>query len=259
MLNYKIIKLLFFIIVLLAHICYVSFEFSYYYILIIPILYIGIIAWGSSTIRANFFMNSICSANILEKKIALTFDDGPDLLKTPAILDFLGEKNIKVTFFVIGKKIKGAEYLIERIVKEGHIIANHSHSHSYFFDFFTTKRIISDLDEATKTIATITGNSPNWFRPPYGVTNPTISRAIEVLKLTSIGWDVRSLDTVIKDSNKLYQRVIKRIKPGSILLFHDTGVSTLELLKEVILFAQNNGYEIIGLDDLLSIKPYEEV
>ena len=259
MLNYKIVRITFFISLIMAILGYFKFNYSIYYILLLPFLYILAIIRGSSTIAAGFFMNSICNANTIKKEIALTFDDGPDPIKTPILLDYLKAENCNATFFIIGKKINGNEALLKRIHQEGHILGNHSFSHSYFFDFYGTKKVILDLEETKVKIKSIVGNTPNWFRPPYGVTNPNIAKAVKHLELTSIGWDVRSLDTIIEDSEKLSQRVTKSIKPGSILLFHDTGVSTLTALKEVISFVKNNNYSIIGLDVLINEKPYKEL
>ena len=175
------------------------------------------------------------------------------------LLDILKSHQLKATFFVIGKKIKGNEALVKRIIEEGHIVANHSFSHSYVYDIYSTKKVTEDIRLTNTAIKETTGLTPKLFRPPYGVTNPNIARALKKTGLISIGWNVRSLDTVIQDSDKLYNRVVSRIKPGSILLFHDTGKNTIETLKEIILFTQKNGYKIVGLDQLLNIKVYEEL
>jgi peptidoglycan-N-acetylglucosamine deacetylase len=259
MLTFKRVKIVFLIITALALIEYFIFQFPWYYLLQIPILYVAIIGYGSAVIKAGFFMKSICKAETNDKILALTFDDGPDPVKTPLILEVLKQYHVKATFFVIGKKIKGSEPVLLKIKEEGHLIANHSFSHSYFFDFFSTQKVTEDLMAANKEIKTVTGITPVLFRPPYGVTNPNIAKAVAKLKLSSIGWNVRSLDTVIQDSEKLYKRVTSRIQPGSILLFHDTGSNTLEALKQVILFAKNNGYTIVALDQLLNLKAYEEL
>jgi len=204
-------------------------------------------------------MKSVCRVETDEKIMTLTFDDGPDPVNTALILDILKQYKIKATFFIIGKKITNNQSLLLRMKNEGHIIGNHSFSHSYFFDFYPTQKVTEDLNQSNAVIKEITGLTPKWFRPPYGVTNPNIARTVNKLQMTSIGWNVRSLDTVIQDVDKLYTRVISRIKPGSILLFHDTGSNTVETLKAVILFAQNNSYKIVGLEEMLKIKVYEEI
>jgi peptidoglycan/xylan/chitin deacetylase (PgdA/CDA1 family) len=238
---------------------YYWFEISEYFFLIIPFLYFSVVAYGSATIQANFFLNSICSIPTSEKIISITFDDGPDEQNTPRLLDVLKESNVKATFFIIGKKIKDRESIVQRIHQEGHIIGNHSYAHSYVYDFYSTAIVEDDIMQFNKQLYSVLAIQTQWFRPPYGVTNPNIAKALKKQNLISIGWNVRSLDTVIQNKDTLNQRVISRIKPGSILLFHDTGKYTLDTLKEVILFTQKNGYKIVGLDKLLNKNPYKNV
>jgi peptidoglycan/xylan/chitin deacetylase (PgdA/CDA1 family) len=259
MLTYQKARPVFFLVIAVTVTGYFYQGFEWYYLLPAPFVYSLLLAYGSAHIGSGFFIKSICQAETTDKKIALSFDDGPDPVKTPLILNLLKEYQLKATFFIIGKKIEGNESLLKRIVSEGHTIANHSYSHSYFFDFFPTKKVKEDLESVIYTIRGITGLTSLWFRPPYGVTNPNIAKAVKQLQLISIGWNVRSLDTVIKDSDKLVERVTSRIKPGSIILFHDTGANTLNTLKELILFTNKEGYKIIGLEELLKIKAYEEI
>ncbi|HSZ25658.1 MAG TPA: polysaccharide deacetylase family protein [Cytophagaceae bacterium] len=258
MLTFKKTRALFIIASTIAIGIFSIFPFSWLYLLLLPFLYILILSYGSAFIESGFFIKSICRLDTNEKIIALTFDDGPDPINTPLILDILNKNSLHATFFVIGKKIKENESLLKRIKSEGHIIANHSFSHSYFFDFYPTKKVIADLERSSVLIKNSIGVTPKLFRPPYGVTNPNIARAVSQLHLISIGWNIRSLDTVIKNSDKLYKRIVQRIKPGSIILLHDTGAHTLETLKSVILFAQKNNYKIVRLNEMLSINPYEE-
>ena len=258
MLTYKTTRISFFLSFVTLAVLY-EFNLINWYFLLIPVfLYIGLISYGSSIISSNFYLNSICFIPTSEKVFYLTFDDGPDS-NTEEILALLNKNNIKATFFVIGKKITKNEMILNRMKEEGHIIANHSFSHSYFFDFFSTKKVIADLEQTNILIKKITGLTPRLFRPPYGVTNPNIANALTKLGLASIGWNIRSLDTVIKDKEKLNKRILKRIKPGSILLLHDTGNNVIEILKEVIQFADKNGYKIACLKDKLPTNVYEEV
>jgi peptidoglycan/xylan/chitin deacetylase (PgdA/CDA1 family) len=259
MLSFQKTRLVFLIAFAIALLEFFILKFPWYYLLQLPILYSLVLAYGSAFIGSGFFMKSICKATTNEKIMALSFDDGPDPINTPLILDILKQHEIKASFFIIGKKISTNESLLLRIKNEGHLIGNHSFSHSYFFDFYPTQKVTDDLNQSTTTIRKITGLTPKWFRPPYGVTNPNIARAMRQLQMVSIGWNVRSLDTVIQDTDKLYKRVISRITPGSILLFHDTGSNTVETLKAVILFAQKNSYRIVGLDEMLNIKAYEQI
>jgi len=233
------------------------YQVSLYFLLIPAGLYFGAVAYGSATIGANFYMRSIVRLHTNKNQIAITFDDGPDPIRTPEILALLNKYDVKATFFIIGKKIHGNEALLKKMHSYGHTLGNHSYEHSYTYDFYSTARIISDLKRFNSHFESLFGVNPKWFRPPYGVTNPSIAKAVKQLGLVSIGWNVRSLDTVIQDKNKLAKRVLSKIMPGSIVLFHDTGTSTLQVLEELILNCRQTGYTIVGLNELLSEKAYE--
>jgi len=113
-----------------------------------------------------------------------------------------------------------------------------------------------DLQQMNDTAKSVTGLTPKFFRPPYGVTNPNLKKAVEQGNYTSIGWNVRSLDTVIRDENRLLRSVLKRVKPGSILLFHDTSETTVKILRQLISRLRENGYVILRLDKLIKLEPY---
>ena len=102
----------------------------------------------------------------------------------------------------------------------------------------------------------VIGMEPRLFRPPYGVTNPNLKKAIQRGGYTPVGWSIRSMDTVIKDAGKLLEKVTISLKPGAVVLFHDTSKSTLDILPEFIDYAREKGYSFIRLDKLLNLEPY---
>jgi peptidoglycan/xylan/chitin deacetylase (PgdA/CDA1 family) len=95
------------------------------------------------------------------------------------------------------------------------------------------------------------------FRPPYGVTTPNLAKASEQLNYSIIGWNIRSLDTTKDTAQIITSRVQTQIKPGAIILFHDASNKTIQVLKQTLSFAQENGYKIVSVDQLLKIKAYE--
>ena len=109
------------------------------------------------------------------------------------------------------------------------------------------------MDEATQNVI---GRSPKLFRPPYGVTNPNLKKAIVNGKYIPVGWSVRSLDTVIKDEQKLLKKVTERIKPGAVFLFHDTVDATLAILPAFLKDVRSKGYEIVRLDEMINLQAY---
>ena len=220
-------------------------------------LFFAITAWGVFAIQLNYFSTNCCKKNkISEKEIALTFDDGPHD-KTSEILDVLSKYNAKATFFCIGKQIEKQPEILKRIVNEGHTVGNHSYSHSNWNGFFSTNKIISEIQQTNAIIFQLVNKKVRFFRPPFGVTNPNIARAIIKTNHVIIGWNIRSLDTVIADENTIFERIKKRIKPGSIILLHDTSAKTVNVLEQLLLFLQSESYSTKTIDELLEIPAYE--
>ena len=216
----------------------------------------GFLAYGSMNISSDYYCRVLCNANTDEKKIAVTFDDGPDKTVTPAILDVLKKHNVRAAFFTIGHKAKENPDLIRKIDGEGHIIGSHSYSHHFFFDLFGSQKMIIELQKTEAVLNQILNKKIRMFRPPYGVTNPPLARAVLEMNYHIIGWSLRSKDTVLQD-DRLFERLIKRVKPGDIIIFHDTKRYTPDVLDKFIIFAKENSYSFERADRLLNIEPYE--
>ena len=137
------------------------------------------------------------------------------------------------------------------MAEEGHIIGNHSYSHHYLFDFFTKEKMLRDLSKMDKALKNAQGKKPLFFRPPYGVTTPAMKSVMKLGNYTAIGWNIRSLDTVIKNEEKLFKRVTSSLKPGAIILFHDTSKTTINILPGFIEYSISKGYTFERLDTLL--------
>ncbi|MEJ0104064.1 MAG: polysaccharide deacetylase family protein [Bacteroidota bacterium] len=220
------------------------------------VVYSLIVFYGCYYVGSNFFIQIVCSANTEKKEIAISFDDGPATNYTTEILQLLKQDNIKASFFCIGNRIAGNENIVQQIKDEGHIIGNHSYSHHFWFDMFSSKKMLEDMKRMDHEIEKITGVRPKLFRPPYGVTNPNLKKAIIKGDYTPVGWSVRSMDTVIKDEKKLLRNITRSLKPGAVFLFHDTSKTTLNALPGFIKEVKNKGYHIIPLDKLLHLNPY---
>lgn len=212
--------------------------------------------WGSYYIGSNFYLPVLCQGTGDRWEIALTFDDGPMEQYTPEILDVLEQKGVQAAFFCIGKNIGGRETLLSRVHEGGHLIGNHSYSHHLWFDLFSTRHMRADLREMDAAVRGSLGLTPRLFRPPYGVTNPNLARAIRREGYIPIGWNVRSLDTVINDPARLKNKVFKALKPGAIVLFHDTSRATLSILPGFIDQVRGAGYAIVRLDKMCNLTPY---
>lgn len=179
--------------------------------------------------------------------LALSFDDGPQE-ETEKVLDVLKEKGVKAVFFLIGEKAARRPDLVRRIHDEGHLIGNHSYHHGFFFDLLGPGSMAREIQKTNAVIEEILGLQPRWFRPPYGVTNPSLAKALRRTKMKSVGWSLRSLDTVSRDPSALLRRILHRLHPGAILLLHDTQPLCHQILPELIDRSREKGFTFVRLD-----------
>lgn len=226
-------------------------------LLVILALLLVVLAVGSYRIESNFYLQSINKAPTNRKSIVLTFDDGPCPVTTPQVLDVLKEFGCQAVFFCIGRKIAGNEVLLQRMVADGHLIANHSFSHSPLFDLYSSDRMLREIRETNEEIYRATGLRTKLFRPPYGVTNPMLAKAVQRSGLASVGWNKRSLDTAIKDNNKVLTRISGNLQAGDIILLHDSVTRCPAVLKEFLSFLQKTEYKVERFDKLTQLECYE--
>ncbi|HTL08152.1 MAG TPA: polysaccharide deacetylase family protein [Chitinophagaceae bacterium] len=256
MLTYRNTNIIFVLLAALLAVLALQSILSFYWFLPLLLLYSGIVFYGSYYVGSSFFMKVLCSGATDRRQIAISFDDGPADAHTAEILAILKDAQVPAVFFCIGKNIAGHEKLLQQIDSEGHIIGNHSFSHHFWFDLFSTKKMLADLQQMNTAAEKAIGKKPLLFRPPYGVTTPNMARALKQTSMKPIGWSIRSLDTVIKDDEQLLAKIIGQLQPGAIVLLHDTSASTVKMLPRFIKEVRNKGYEIVSIDKLLNLQPY---
>lgn len=218
---------------------------------------LGYLYWASAYIDSGVYVDCLCKGPASKHSVALTFDDGPDEIMTPKVLDVLKRNNVKATFFVIGNKVKEHPDLVSRIISEGHIIGNHSLAHNWNFPFQSVEDMLYEMSECEDLVYTMTGKRMKLFRPPFGVTNPMIADAVKEKEYTCIGWSIRSFDTDNDRSrNEILSRVLRQLHNGAIILLHDRCDKADELLQLLISNLQQKNYDIVNLDTLLDIEPY---
>ncbi|MCF6170474.1 MAG: polysaccharide deacetylase family protein [Bacteroidales bacterium] len=229
----------------------------YLWILLLALLYLGGLVVGVFYIQFDFFLKSLNKGQTGKKQIALTFDDGPEAETTPKVIGILAKHRFKATFFCVGKKAEKHPDLLKKMDEAGHLVANHSYSHSVLFGLFSSKRMLKELKLTTRLIEKNIGKKPKLFRPPFGVTNPTLAKVLRETRLISIGWSRRSLDTV-SSTEKVIRKLEKKLGAGDVVLFHDKLSSTPQMLEVFLPWLHENHFEVVGLDELLKIEPYEK-
>lgn len=228
---------------------------------VIVILLLGVLAalvWASADIGSGVYLKALCRAESADKVVALTFDDGPDADSTPRVLDLLKRYDVRATFFVVGEQARQNPELIHRMVAEGHTVAGHSYYHLPQSTLWSSQRYTEELFRCNDVVARLTGLRMRLYRPPFGVTNPPIARAVKNLGLIPVGWSVRSLDTITKNSDCVVDRVMRGLRGGDVILLHDRLEKSEELLEKLLTALQAQHYTTATVDELFKIEAYEK-
>lgn len=196
-----------------------------------------------------------------QKLVALTFDDGPDPTYTPQVLDILAQEKVKGTFFAIAQAVAARPELAQRIVSEGHVLANHSWTHGYHY--FTPAAAQREVDQTQQLIEDITGANIKLFRPPGGnLHNGLVSRATQQ-GYGVVMWSVDPQDWLPRQtSDRIVSRVVQQAHPGAIVLLHDGGGSrraTVAALPRIIAELRAKGYQFVTVPELIAAQESRSV
>lgn len=213
--------------------------------------------YASYSIRAGFYLKALCRAKRKEKVVALTFDDGPHQVHTAEVLDVLKEYRTPATFFCIGSQAEKYPDVVRRISAEGHTVGNHSYRHTGRFPFYSVKNMEKDLRLTQRILERITGRPVTLFRPPFGVTNPTVAKVVKKTGYRTIGWNIRSFDTRGESPEQIFRRIVRRLEPGSVILLHDRLPGSATLLKRLLDELKEQQYRIMSLEEMFNIESYE--
>lgn len=194
---------------------------------------------------------------IAKRQIALTFDDGPDPIVTPQILDILEKHQAKATFFCIGRLAEQHPEVIRHIVAQGHQVENHSYSHTPTFAFNGSKGLSTEILRAQKVLEQLTGKRPRFFRPMAGIRNPLLDHVLSKHGLRLVSWSRRGFDTQLKNPRRLCRWLTKELSPGGILMLHDgntartdNGVAvSVACLSNVLQCIADAGLTTVTLDE----------
>ncbi|MBN1599206.1 MAG: polysaccharide deacetylase family protein [Bacteroidales bacterium] len=225
-------------------------DYGLYPFLLLLIIWIFFLIFSSFHIRSGVYIKITCAGNPNIRKVSITFDDGPGNA-TIEVLELLEKFNAKGTFFIVGKNAEKDPDTVKKIYKGKHTIGNHTLNHRSWFPIMSVKSIGNEILQTQKIIEKITGAPPLYFRPPYGITNPLIAKSLESFRFIIIGWSIRSLDTVIDEPDRIFRRIRKRIKPGSIILLHDSSEKVIKILEELLVYCKQQNLQPVSIDELL--------
>lgn len=180
-------------------------------------------------------------------KIAITFDDGPHPYYTEQLLDGLKERNVPASFFVTGEHAQLHPDIIERIVKEGHLIGNHTYSHIQLSSR-NREKFKEELMKTNEIITSITGEEVLFVRPPYG----TWDKSLETeLNMFPVLWTVDPQDWCSSNVSNITQRIIRKASENDIILMHDYYDTSVTAALEAVDELLEKGYEFVTVDEIL--------
>lgn len=220
---------------------------------------IGLLAFHITHPASRFFVPVLSRLPTREPVVALTFDDGPDPVFTPRILEVLARHGARATFFVLGSRAEQHPALVRRIRDAGHTVGTHTQNHRLRFHFGSPGHVQSEIEGAVRTVERILGRRPGWFRPPQGLRTPCFAAGWRrTSKLVCVTWSARALDSRPTSAPAIVARLVPRLAPGAILTLHDgTGLGggrdrtpTIAALEQLLVECRQRGLRCVALDDV---------
>lgn len=192
----------------------------------------------------------------VEPYLCLTFDDGPDKVQTPKVLEILKKYNAKATFFVVGEEIEYQKSILKKVFNAGHDIGNHFYAHENI-NKLTESQIKESIKKTNDLIYEVTNKKPKYVRPPYGIVNDKLKKVCGELGMDIIIWtdDKDSLDWKKTVDSVIINNLTKKVSNGDIFLFHDgnkTFTNTLSAIDVIIPTLQKKGYKFVSISTLLA-------
>lgn len=191
-----------------------------------------------------------------EMKIALTFDDGPDARYTAEILDILEEYGVRATFFVIGSNCEQNPTLVERALREGHEIGNHTYSHPHLAGL-SADALLKEIRQTEEVLGRLSGYRPRLFRPPEGVYSSAVASTVEDLSYIPVLWTVDTGDWRSPKPEAIASTVLSHAESGVIILCHDyvSGKNnTPAALRLFLPKLLSQGYVFVTVSELLESR-----
>jgi peptidoglycan/xylan/chitin deacetylase (PgdA/CDA1 family) len=224
----------------------------------------ALFVWAIGRANSSFWIETLARSPRSVRAVTLTFDDGPDAHFTPRVLDILEAKGVPATFFVVGERAERHPDVIRRAHDMGHVLGNHSHTHSLRFHFLHEAGLRREIGACNHAIRSAIGREPRLFRPPHGVKTPALGDVLAAQGMTPVGWQVRGMDYLFRDPRRIARRIVERAVDGGVLLLHDGGglqgsedrSATIQALPLVIDGLRARGFTFLRIDQLFPVPAY---
>lgn len=181
------------------------------------------------------------------KRVALTFDDGPDPKVTRHVLQLLEQYNAKATFFMLGSRVQYYPEIAQEVYDAGHEVGNHSWSHPVLTKL-TSKQVLAEYNSTDQALQQAIGQSATVFRPPYGATNQRVNGLIPI---PVVNWTIDTLDWKHRDAKQLLPVIKNHMHNNAIILMHDIHASTADGLEDVLKYLTEEGYTFVTVSEVL--------
>ena len=184
------------------------------------------------------------------KKISISFDAAWGNEDTEQLIEILAKYNVKTTFFAVSEWVEKYPESVKALANAGHEVCNHSSTHPHM-STLSKQDMVTEIENCNSKIEALTGKRPLLFRAPYGDYNNALIEVIGSLDMYCIQWDVDSLDWKDISPSDISSRVLSKVKPGSIVLFHNAAKNTPAALPEILEKLISDGYEIVPISSLI--------
>ncbi len=192
----------------------------------------------------------IYSVDRTEKIASLSFDAAWGAEDTPTLIRILNEHHVHATFFVVGQWVDKYPDAVKALSDAGNEVMNHSDTHPHM-PTLSREAMEAQVSQCDQKIEKITGKKPTLFRPPYGDYNNAVVETLRGMNHDVIQWDVDSLDWKGISADAIQKRVLSKVRPGSIILFHNAALHTPEALPGIIDSLQRDGYQLVPISQLI--------